>query len=103
MTSRIVLKPKGRVMKTLRRMRKIESMPSTIFNFNLSFLTPEGKRLPGLSDKDTIGYRIETLRLYLEQELGADSFINVYRTLQVKTYIRFRKRKMVKMKVHRYS
>jgi hypothetical protein len=94
---------KGRMMRTLRRVRRTEFMQSTYSSFNLSFLTPEGKRLPGLSDKDTIGYRIEALRLYLEQELGADSFINVYRTLQVKSCISFRKRGMVMMKVHRSS
>ena len=46
-------------------------------------MTPEGKKLPGLSDKDTIGYRIEALRLYLEQQLGEDVFISIYKTLQV--------------------
>lgn len=47
-------------------------------------MTPEGQRLPGLSEHDTIGYRIEALRVYLEQQLGADEFISVYKMLQVK-------------------
>lgn len=47
------------------------------------FLTPEGKRLPGLSEQDTIGYRIEALRVYLEQQLSEQSFISAYKILQV--------------------
>lgn len=74
---------KVKMMRILKKAKRIESMPSMCFEAKCSFLTPEGKRLPGLSDKDTIGYRIETLRFYLEQELGADNFINVYRALQV--------------------
>ena len=69
-------------MKTSRKVKKIEFTPSNHYITN-SFLTPEGKRLPGLSDKDTIGYRIEALRLYLEQQLGEDIFINIYKALQV--------------------
>jgi hypothetical protein len=47
------------------------------------FLTPEGKKLPGLSDHDTIGYRIEALRVYLEQQLTESAFISAYKILQV--------------------
>ena len=47
------------------------------------FLTPEGKKLPGLSDHDTIGYRIEALRVYLEQQLSEQTFIKAYKLLQV--------------------
>lgn len=82
MTSGTALREREkRTTKTSRRAKKTESTPSNL-HASGSFLTPEGKRLPGLSDKDTIGYRIETLRLYLEQELGAENFISVYRTLQ---------------------
>lgn len=74
---------KVKMMRILKKAKKTESTPSMYLKAKCSFLTPEGKRLPGLSDKDTIGYRIETLRFYLEQELGADNFITVYKTLQV--------------------
>ncbi len=47
-----------------------------------NFLTPEGGRLPGLSEHDSIGYRIEALRVYLEQQLGADAFFGAYKMLQ---------------------
>jgi len=47
------------------------------------FLTPEGKalRLPGVSDQDTVGYRIEALRVYLEQQLTVDKFLQAYNFL----------------------
>jgi len=47
-----------------------------------NFLTPEGHRIPGLSEHDSIGYRIEALRVYLENQLGSDPFINSYKMLQ---------------------
>ena len=47
-----------------------------------NFLTPDGQKLPGLSEHDSIGYRIEALRVYLEQQLGSDTFIDAYKMLQ---------------------
>jgi len=47
------------------------------------FLTPEGRelRLPGVSDRDSMCYRIEALRVYLEKQLGEDRFIEAYKYL----------------------
>jgi hypothetical protein len=57
---------------------------SNIFRFiKIRFLTPEGRGLPGVSEHDTIGYRIEALRVYLEQQLNEQIFINSYKLLQV--------------------
>lgn len=39
--------------------------------------------MPGLSEHDTIGYRIEALRVYLEQQLTEQTFLNAYKTLEV--------------------
>eukprot|EP00826_Nyctotherus_ovalis_P017615 TRINITY_DN15196_c0_g1_i4.p1 TRINITY_DN15196_c0_g1~~TRINITY_DN15196_c0_g1_i4.p1 ORF type:complete len:397 (-),score=113.93 TRINITY_DN15196_c0_g1_i4:148-1338(-) len=47
------------------------------------FLTPDGQRIPHTSDKDTIGYRIESLRLYLEKQLSEMVFMKIYKYLQV--------------------
>jgi len=47
------------------------------------FLTPDGQRIPHTSDKDTIGYRIESLRLYLEKQLSEVVFMKIYKYLQV--------------------
>ncbi len=49
-----------------------------------SFLTPDGKRLPGVTDKDSISYRIEALKVYLEQQLGDQTFLDIYKHLQVR-------------------
>lgn len=37
--------------------------------------------VPGISNKDTTGYKIEALRYYLERELGGDSFVEAYRVI----------------------
>lgn len=37
--------------------------------------------LPGVDNKDSIGFRIEALRVYLEQQLGDDIFIKAYKYL----------------------
>ena len=39
--------------------------------------------MPGISEKDSISYRIEALRFYLENQLGDESFIKAYQYLQV--------------------
>ena len=49
------------------------------------FLTPEGKEIPGISSHDSIGYRIESLRVYLEQQFGEDLFLKVYKMLLEET------------------
>jgi NIMA (never in mitosis gene a)-related kinase len=46
------------------------------------FLTIEGKEIPGCGEKDTISYRIEALRVYLEKQLGEEPFYEAYRILQ---------------------
>ena len=48
-----------------------------------SFLTLEGNVIPGISNQDSISYRIETLRFYLENQLGEELFIKTYQYLQV--------------------
>lgn len=47
------------------------------------FLRPDGKELilPGVSDKDSIAYRIEALREYLEQTIGDEILLNAYQYL----------------------
>ena len=49
------------------------------------FLTPDGKNLPGVSEKDTITYRIEALRVFLEDQMGEDTFYQAYKYLMVYT------------------
>eukprot|EP01022_Parablepharisma_sp_SALTPOND_P004767 TRINITY_DN120930_c1_g1_i1.p1 TRINITY_DN120930_c1_g1~~TRINITY_DN120930_c1_g1_i1.p1 ORF type:complete len:466 (-),score=64.76 TRINITY_DN120930_c1_g1_i1:57-1454(-) len=46
------------------------------------FLTPDGQRIPHMSEKDSIGYRIEALRLYLEKQLSETIFMKAYKYLQ---------------------
>lgn len=45
------------------------------------FLTVEKSPLPGISENDSIFYRIEALRNYLEQKLGLDPMIRAYQYL----------------------
>jgi NIMA (never in mitosis gene a)-related kinase len=45
------------------------------------FLTVEGKEIPGCSEKDSISYRIEALRVYLENNLTPDVFYACYKYL----------------------
>ncbi len=47
------------------------------------FLTPDGQRIPNMSDHDSIGYRIEALRLYLEKQLSESILMKAYKYLQV--------------------
>ncbi len=49
------------------------------------FLTPDGQRIPNMSEHDSIGYRIEALRLYLEKQLNESIFMKAYKYLQVLT------------------
>lgn len=44
------------------------------------FLRPDGKELnlPGVDEKDSITYRIEALRVYLEHCLGDEMLLNSY-------------------------
>ena len=37
------------------------------------------KNLPGVETSDSMGYRIEALRVYLETKLGEQAFIAAYR------------------------
>ena len=39
------------------------------------------KNLPGVQASDSMGYRIEALRVYLETQLGEEPFITVYQHL----------------------
>ena len=39
------------------------------------------KNLPGVQASDSMGYRIEALRVYLETQLGDESFITAYQHL----------------------
>ena len=48
-----------------------------------SFLTPEGAPLPGISDEDSAFCRIESLRCYLEGQLGIQKFMQAYSYLSV--------------------
>ena len=48
-------------------------------------MTPDGKRIPGLTEKDSIGYRIEALKVYLEQQLSDKIFLAAYKQLQVQS------------------
>ena len=46
------------------------------------FLTPDGQKIPNMSAKDSMGYRIEALRLYLEKQLSEVVFMKAYKYLQ---------------------
>jgi NIMA (never in mitosis gene a)-related kinase len=46
------------------------------------FLAPDGKKIPGLSEHDSMSYRIETLRVYLEAMLGESLLMKAYKILQ---------------------
>jgi hypothetical protein len=41
------------------------------------------KDLPGVSSGDSMGYRIEALRVYVENLLGDNAFLTIYKTLVV--------------------
>jgi hypothetical protein len=41
------------------------------------------QNLPGVTASDSMGYRIEALRVYLEQQLGDQPFVNAYKHLIV--------------------
>jgi NIMA (never in mitosis gene a)-related kinase len=46
------------------------------------FLAPDGKIIPGLSEHDSMSYRIETLRVYLDAMLGESLLMKAYKLLQ---------------------
>lgn len=51
-----------------------------------AFVDADGRILDlNISDQDSMMYRIESLKLYLEQQLGFGDFISVYRALQAST------------------
>jgi NIMA (never in mitosis gene a)-related kinase len=39
-------------------------------------------KIPGISDKDTLGSKIEALRAYLEKKVGDEEFYKVYAMIQ---------------------
>ena len=41
----------------------------------------ERHNIPGMNDRDTIGSKIEALRMYLEKEIGR-GFVPVYKVIQ---------------------
>lgn len=41
------------------------------------------KNLPGVTSTDSLGYRIEALRVYLENQLGDGPFVAAYKHLVV--------------------
>lgn len=45
------------------------------------------KNLPGVTSSDSKGYRIEALRVYIENQLGDQAFLHIYRTLVVSFFI----------------
>jgi NIMA (never in mitosis gene a)-related kinase len=47
------------------------------------FLHPEGHALvlPGISDRDSLGLKLEALRVYLERQLGEDRFYSAYKLI----------------------
>ena len=47
------------------------------------FLRPDGAELvlPGVSERDTISYRIEALKVYLELQIGDVTLIETYNYL----------------------
>ena len=49
-----------------------------VFMFNNKEL-----KLPMVTNNDSLNYRIEALRLFIEQNLGLDKFIDVYRFITV--------------------
>eukprot|EP00743_Colponemidia_sp_Colp-15_P002605 GILK01002822.1.p1 GENE.GILK01002822.1~~GILK01002822.1.p1 ORF type:complete len:897 (-),score=171.16 GILK01002822.1:188-2878(-) len=59
----------------------VKKKPLNIFS---KFLSPLGQTLvlANVSAKDSVGYRIENLRVYLEDQMGMDPFIGAYRYLQ---------------------
>lgn len=42
--------------------------------------------VPGINDRDTISFKIEALRFYLEKQLGSNNFYEAYRLLEVNIY-----------------
>ncbi|CAD8089407.1 unnamed protein product [Paramecium sonneborni] len=60
-----------------------ESMIVDNFKIVPQFLNQQKQfQVPGTSERDTIGYKIEALRYYLEQQMGLDSFMRAYQTLE---------------------
>jgi len=58
------------------------------------FLRPDGRALDlPVTEQDSIASRIEALKVYLEQELGLDDFLAVYRYLNGSTQLEVEHRK----------
>ena len=57
--------------------------PCTAFDTATRLLTPEGTPVPGSADVRSDGDLIELLQLYLETELGDDTFAQAYQFLKV--------------------
>eukprot|EP01017_Pseudomicrothorax_dubius_P026485 TRINITY_DN2958_c0_g1_i16.p1 TRINITY_DN2958_c0_g1~~TRINITY_DN2958_c0_g1_i16.p1 ORF type:complete len:141 (-),score=43.22 TRINITY_DN2958_c0_g1_i16:97-519(-) len=45
------------------------------------FLSPDGNPLvlPGINDRDSLGLKLEALRIYLEKQIGEDKFYKAYK------------------------
>lgn len=51
----------------------------------LSSITPkflQMEKIPGVSVKDSLGSKIEALRVYLEKQIGEDAFVKAYSLIQ---------------------
>lgn len=40
------------------------------------------EKIPGVNHKDTLGSKIQALRLYLQKQIGDDSFVKAYSMIQ---------------------
>ncbi len=67
-------------------------LPCTALENVVSLATPEGTPLPGSSEVHSDGDLIELLKLYLETELGDDTFSQAYQFLKVHFLLHFRTR-----------
>ncbi|CAK93188.1 unnamed protein product (macronuclear) [Paramecium tetraurelia] len=68
-----------------KKQSKEEEESIIVDNFKIvpQFLNQQKQfQVPGTSERDTIGYKIEALRYYLEQQMGLDSFMKAYQTLE---------------------
>ncbi|CAD8165177.1 unnamed protein product [Paramecium octaurelia] len=68
-----------------KKQSKEEEESIIVDNFKIvpQFLNQQKQfQVPGTSERDTIGYKIEALRYYLEQQMGLDSFMRAYQTLE---------------------
>ncbi|CAD8148644.1 unnamed protein product [Paramecium octaurelia] len=68
-----------------KKQSKEEEESIIVDNFKIvpQFLNQQKQfQVPGTSERDTIGYKIEALRYYLEQQMGLDTFMKAYQTLE---------------------